>query len=535
MSYYDYVIVGSGIAGLYIALLAIERGSVLVLTKGSIDDCNTRYAQGGIAAAIGKGDSPETHFADTMAAGAGLCDAEAVRILVNEAAECITDLIRLGVPFDTLNGEITLTREAAHSVPRVIHAGGDATGEHIEDTLSRLVRSSPVEVLEHCLATEILVQNGKVAGVKALDCRAGSTQEYSCRFLILASGGVGRLFKYTTNSDVVTGDGIALAFEAGAEISDMEFFQFHPTVLRLPGVAPFLISEAVRGEGGILRNVGGYRFMPDYVPEAELAPRDIVARSIVYEMKKTHSDRVFLDVTHLPPGLVTTRFPRIYRFCRQHGLDITKGLIPVAPAAHYLMGGIKVYECGETNISGLFAAGETACTGVHGANRLASNSLLESVVFAKRVVERTEMMANLAVISSAAQRPRRCPSEEELQARQRVRVEPHFLPERETLPGVADLNLPDLQALMWDKVGIIRSGESLSEAANTLAAWQSLLPQPIDRPSSELNNLVLCGRIMTEAALLREESRGAHFRTDFPHTLPEWQRHTVFRKDREAE
>jgi L-aspartate oxidase len=530
MSYYDYVIIGSGIAGLYIALLAIERGSVLVLTKGSIDDCNTRYAQGGIAAAIGKGDSPETHFEDTMAAGAGLCDAEAVRILVNEAAECITDLIRLGVPFDTLDGEITLTREAAHSVPRVIHAGGDATGEYIEGTLSRQVGSSPVEVLEHCLATEILVENDKVAGVKALDCRAGSTQEYSCRFLILASGGVGRLFKYTTNSDVVTGDGIALAFEAGAEISDMEFFQFHPTVLRLPGVAPFLISEAVRGEGGILRNVEGYRFMPDYAPETELAPRDVVARSIVYEMKKTHSDRVFLDVTHLPPRLVTTRFPRIYRFCRQHGLDITKGLIPVAPAAHYLMGGIKVYECGETNISGLFAAGETACTRVHGANRLASNSLLESVVFAKRVVERTEMMANPAVIASAAQRPRKCPSEEELQARQRVREEPHFLPERETLPGVEDLNLPNLQALMWDKVGIIRSGESLSEAANTLATWQSLLPQPIDRPSSELGNLVLCGRIMTEAALLREESRGAHFRTDFPQALPEWQRHTVFRK-----
>ncbi|TET41305.1 MAG: FAD-dependent oxidoreductase, partial [Dehalococcoidia bacterium] len=335
MNYYDYIIIGSGIAGLYIALLAIERGSVLILTKGSIDDCNTKYAQGGIAAPIGKGDSPESHFEDTMAAGGGLCDAEAVRILVNEAAECITDLIGLGVPFDTLNGEITLTREAAHSVPRVIHAGGDATGEHIEVTLSQQVRSSPIEVLEHCLATEILVENDKVKGVKALDCRAGSMEEYSCRFLILATGGVGRLFKYTTNSDVVTGDGIALAFEAGAEICDMEFFQFHPTVLRLPGVAPFLITEAVRGEGGILRNVEGYRFMPDYVAEAELAPRDIVARSIVYEMKKTHSDRVFLDVTHLPPRLITTRIPHIYRFCRQHGMDNAEELIPVAPAAPY--------------------------------------------------------------------------------------------------------------------------------------------------------------------------------------------------------
>jgi L-aspartate oxidase len=509
----DYIIVGSGIAGLYIALLAIERGSVLVLTKGNIDDCNTRYAQGGIAIAMGKDDSPELHFEDTMAAGDGLCDAEAVRILTDEAADCVADLIKFGVPFDTLDGEITLTREAAHSVPRIMHAGGDATGEHIEVTLSHQVRSTPIKVLENCLASEILVQNGKVIGVRALDCRTGSVEEYHCQFLILATGGAGKLFKYTTNSDVVTGDGIALAFEAGAEICDIEFFQFHPTVLRLPGVAPFLISEAVRGEGGILKNVEGHRFMPDYAAEAELATRDIVARSIVYEMKKTHSDRVFLDVTHLPSRLITTRFPRIYSFCRDHGLDITKGLIPVAPAAHYLMGGVKVNIWGETNIPGLFAAGETACTGVHGANRLASNSLLESVVFSKRVMQRTEM--------TAPPRHREERSDEAIS---------YCLPRREVLPKVPRLNLPNLQSLMWDKVGIIRSGKSLKEAAGILATWESLLPQPSDRPSYELNNLVLCARLVTEAALLREESRGAHFRTDFPQTSPEWQRHSVFRK-----
>jgi L-aspartate oxidase len=513
-NHYDFVIVGSGIAGLYIALLAIERGSVLILTKGSIDDCNTKYAQGGIAVAMGRDDSPELHFKDTMAAGAGLSDAEAVRILTEEAADCIADLIKFGVPFDTLNGEITLTREAAHSVPRVMHAGGDATGEHIEVTLSRQVRSTPIKVLENCLASEILVQKGKVIGVKALDCRTGSVEKYSCRFLILATGGAGRLFKYTTNSDVVTGDGISLAFEAGAEISDMEFFQFHPTVLHLPGVAPFLISEAVRGEGGILRNVEGHRFMPDYAAEAELATRDIVARSIVYEMKKTHSDRVFLDVTHLPSSFITTRFPHIYRFCQDHGLDITKGLIPVAPAAHYLMGGVKVNSWGEANISGLFAAGETACTGVHGANRLASNSLLESVVFSKRIVQRTEMTVP----------PRH--------GRKRIsKAISCCLPDREVLPKVPALNLPNLQSLMWDKVGIIRSGKSLKEAANTLATWESFLSQPGDRTSYELNNLVLCARLVTEAALLREESRGAHFRTDFPRTSPEWQRHIVFRKN----
>jgi L-aspartate oxidase len=533
-NYYDYIIVGSGIAGLYIALLAIARGSVLILTKGSIDDCNTRYAQGGIAVAMGKDDSPELHFKDTVAAGGGLSDAEAVRILTKEAADCIADLIKFGVPFDTLNGEITLTREAAHSVPRVMHAGGDATGEHIEVTLSRQVRSTPIKVLEDCLASEILVQNGRIIGVRALDSHTGSVEKYSCKFLILATGGAGRLFKYTTNSDVVTGDGIASAFEAGAEVSDMEFFQFHPTVLRLPGVAPFLISEAVRGEGGILRNVEGHRFMPDYAAEAELATRDVVARSIVYEMKKTHSDRVFLDVTHLPPRLITTRFPHIYRFCREHGLDITKGLIPVAPAAHYLMGGVMVNSWGETNILGLFAAGETACTGVHGANRLASNSLLESVVFSKRIVQRTEMTASPRHSKKRDSSP--------VVARNEVTKQPpgglgtssaisYCLPCRDVLPKVPSLNLPNLQSLMWDKVGIIRSGKSLTEAANILATWENCLPQPSDRPSYELNNLVLCARLVTEAALLREESRGAHFRTDFPRTSAEWQRHIVFRKN----
>ena len=513
-NYCDYIIVGSGIAGLYIALLAMERGSVLILTKGSIDDCNTKYAQGGIAVAMGKDDSPDLHYKDTIAAADGLSDAEAVRILTEEAADCIADLIKFGVPFDTLDGEITLTREAAHSVPRVLHAGGDATGEHIEVTLSRKVRATPITVLENCLASQILVRNGKVTGVRALDCRTGSVEEYSCQFLILATGGAGKLFKYTSNSDVVTGDGIALAFETGAEISDMEFFQFHPTVLRLPGVAPFLISEAVRGEGGILRNVEGRRFMPDYAAEAELATRDVVARSIVYEMKKTHSDRVFLDVTHLRSRLITTRFPHIYRFCRDHGLDITKGLIPVAPAAHYLMGGVKVNIWGEANLRGLFAAGETACTEVHGANRLASNSLLESVVFSKRIVQRTAM----------ARPPRH---------RKKRSNEAVFccLPRRDVLPKVPQLNLPNLQSVMWDKVGIIRSGKSLKEAASILATWESLMPQPSDRPSYELNSLVLCARLVTEAALLREESRGAHFRTDFPQTSPEWQRHIVFKKN----
>jgi len=510
MNQYDYIIVGSGIAGLYTALLAKEQGSVLIITKGSIDDCNTKYAQGGIAAAIGKNDSPERHFRDTIAAGDGICNEEEVRILVNEAPDRIADLVNFGVPFDTLDGEVALAMEAAHSLPRILHAGGDATGEHIEFTLSEQVRTSKVQVLEDCLVTEILVEQGRVSGIKALDCRTGSIEEFECRFLILATGGAGQLYKFSTNPEVATGDGVVLAFNAGAEITDMEFFQFHPTALRLPGVTPFLISEAVRGEGGILRNVDGYRFMPDYTPEGDLAPRDVVARSILYEMKKNGSDRVFIDVTHLPPRVITTRFPHIYRFCLDHGLDITKGLIPVAPAAHYMMGGIKVNSWGETNIAGLFACGETACTGVHGANRLASNSLLEAAVFSKRIVEKTGKGAKI-----------------EAPAASKVVEVHHSLSDRQVPQVVPVPSLSAVQQLHWDKVGIIRSKEGLTQVADILAAWQRSLPQPTDRPSWELSNLVLTGRLVTEAALLREESRGAHFRSDFPRSSPRWQRHIV--------
>ena len=513
MDKYDYIIIGSGIAGLYTALLAKEQGSVLVITKGSIEDCNTRYAQGGIAAAIGKDDSRELHFRDTIAAGDGLCNAEAVRILTSEAPARIADLVNLEVPFDTANGEIALTKEAAHSVPRILHAGGDATGEHIEVTLSRKVRVSQIQVLEDCLVTEILVDNGAVIGVRALDSRTSLFETFHCRSLILATGGAGHLYKFSTNSDIATGDGIALAYKAGAEITDMEFFQFHPTALRMPGVTPFLISESVRGEGGVLRNVDGYRFMPDYHPDADLAPRDVVSRSIIYEMRKTSSDRVFVDVTHLPPYVVTTRFPHIYRFCLVRGLDITRGLIPVAPAAHYLMGGVKTNTWGETSIEGLFAVGEVACTGVHGANRLASNSLLEAVVFSQRVIERTTKENVSEIPDSEKEKSTRC-----------------SLSKRKALKEVPPANLSALQELMWDKAGIIRDRQSLNEALDILDAWQACLPEPTDRPSYELNNLTFAGRLVAESALAREESRGAHFRSDFSKKLPDWQRHLILIK-----
>ncbi len=508
---YDYVIIGSGIAGLYTALLAKKYGTVLVITKGSIDDTNTKFAQGGIAAAIGKDDSPELHFDDTMAAGAGLSNPDAVRILVNEAADCIADLVKLNVPFDTVEGEIALTKEAAHSRSRILHAGGDSTGEHIETTLSGQVRAARIRVLEDSLVTEIIVDKGVARGVRVLDCRTSSVSEFACRFLILATGGGGQLFKVNTNPNVATCDGIALAYQAGAEITDMEFYQFHPTALHLPGVTPFLITEAMRGEGGVLRNTDGRRFMPDYTSAAELAPRDVVSRSILAEMKKTNSDKVYLDVTHLPPYKIATRFPHIYHFCLEQGLDITQEPIPVAPAAHYMIGGVKTNIWGETNIAGLFACGETACTGLHGANRLASNSLLEAIVFGKRIIKRT---------GDGDTTP---PPPEIQAAALRRSLSKKRAPKTTRAPS-----LSALQQLNWDKVGIVRNKEGLAEAANTLAAWQQSLEPPTDRPSYELCNLILAGRLMSEAALLREESRGAHFRSDLPETSPEWQRHIIF-------
>ena len=483
---------------------------MLLVTKGSIEDCNTKFAQGGIAAAIGSNDSSEFHFRDTIAAGDGLCDEEAVHILVDEASDRITDLVNLGVPFDTLDGEIDLTLEAAHSMPRILHAGGDATGEHIELTLSERVRSTKIRVLENHLATDIIKDGAGVKGLKVLDCENGTTQEFGCRFLILASGGSGQLFSFTTNPEVATGDGIALAFKAGAEVMDIEFFQFHPTTLYLPGVTPFLISEAVRGEGGILRNIEGCRFMPEYTPEAELAPRDVVARSILYEMEKTGQDKVFLDITHLPSKITKARFPQIYRFCLESGIDITRQWIPVAPAAHYMIGGVRVNSWGETNIPGLFAAGEVACTGAHGANRLASNSLLEVLVFGKRIIEKTgstDDTTPMFTSKSTCVRHRHIPGK----------------PARD----IPVLSLSQLQKLLWDKAGIIRNREGLTEVVSILSVWQESLPPPRDRQTYELANLILNGSLMVEAALIREESRGAHFRSDFPCSSAEWRKHIV--------
>ncbi|MBI4571031.1 MAG: L-aspartate oxidase [Chloroflexi bacterium] len=508
---YDYIIAGSGIAGLYAALLAREHGSVLVLTKGSIEESNTRYAQGGIAAALGPDDSPDLHLRDTIEAGAGLVDEEAARVLVSEAAQRIGDLVRFGVPFDTDGGAVALGREGAHSRSRILHAGGDATGAHIELSLSSLARLSRIDIKEHCLVEEIAVEGGRAAGVATLDTRSNVRETFEGRAVVLATGGCGQLYRVTTNPEVATGDGVAVAYRAGAEVMDMEFIQFHPTALRLPGAPVFLISEAVRGEGGLLKDAQGRRFMPEYDERAELAPRDIVARAIHTELVQSGSDCVYLDVTHLPPERVSARFPQIYRYCLEHGLDITKQPVPVSPAAHYMMGGVRTNVWGDTTLPGFYACGECACTGVHGANRLASNSLLETVVFARRVVDRAR---------AAGETPAAAPRSADA-----VALPP--AQRRESPPP----GRPALQELLWEEAGIVRDGETLRHACATLSAWQAALPEANGRPGHELANLLLCGRLVAEAALLREESRGAHYRRDFPQPRDEWRRHLVFRRD----
>ncbi len=506
--HYDYIVIGSGIAGLYSALLAVEHGSVLILTKGGIADCNTQYAQGGIAAAVGPEDSPSYHLADTLAAGAGLCNLDAARILAEQGPQAIAELVRLGVIFDTTDGEVSLGREAAHRMPRVLHAGGDATGARIELTLSSLAHHSRISVQEYVTTTRLLLDEhgGRVVGVAGLVGGAGAEVEFYAAHTVLATGGAGRLYRYTTNPEVTTGDGVAQAYQAGAAVMDMEFFQFHPTALRLPGAPPFLITEAMRGEGAVLRNVHGDAFMTDYHPQGDLAPRDVVSRSLLEEMRRTDAGHVVLDATHLPAEMVAARFPSIYNTCLTHGLDITKDPIPVSPAAHYMMGGVLTNTEGETTLPGLYACGEVACTGLHGANRLASNSLLETVVFGQRVVRRT--------LEGGWTGPR---------------PEGAYALQAEPI-GAEEPSLEGLQALNWSNVGIIRSKEGLTEAAVTFAAWEAAAASGGDRSDRELANMVTLGRLMAESGLVREESRGAHYRTDFPGTSEAWERHTVFMK-----
>ncbi len=511
---YDYIIIGSGIAGLNTALLAARHGSVLVVTKGRIDDCNSRYAQGGIAAAIGSGDSATLHQRDTLEAGAGLCDPDAVAVLTGQGPDSISSLIEWGVPFDTMHGQIALGREGAHSVPRILHAGGDATGQHIEDTLAGRVRSSPrITVLEYTHAIGICVEDGAVAGVEVMDGVVRQAHHerrvFTSNVVIVASGGAGQLYRYTTNPEVATGDGVALAFLAGADVMDMEFYQFHPTALWLESAPTFLLSEAMRGEGAILRNAAGRAFMAEYHPMADLAPRDVVSRAIATEMERAEGQPSLLDISHLPAATVTSRFPTIYAECRRYGLDITREPIPVAPAAHYMMGGIRIDTWGRTNIAGLYACGEAACSAVHGANRLASNSLLDTLVFSRRLVD--------AALGNA---PAYAPDPGD-----NLRIP---LADRAMVCAtVPERGRETLQDLMWRNAGITRNGTRLLLSARILNLWQRTMPVPTAAADFELRNMLVVSRLMVEAALQRRESRGAHHREDFPERSEEWRRHVV--------
>lgn len=515
---YDLIVVGSGLAGLSGALLGATYGQVLVLTKGQLQDCNTSYAQGGIAVALGPTDQPALHYRDTLIAGDGLCDPAAVEVLVEEGPSRVRDLIRLGVPFDRVNGEIHLTREAAHSQPRILHAGGDATGARVETTLADLARANPrITIREGYHVFDLLWDGRRVHGVRCLDEARGRIETYDAGAVIFASGGAGQLYAHTTNPAVATGDGIAVAFRAGAAIADLEFMQFHPTALNLPDAPRFLISEAVRGEGGILRNADGERFMTRYDERAELAPRDIVARSIASEMARTGDRGIFLDVTHLGGEHLRRRFPNISRVCQEFGIDVGQDWIPVAPAAHYTMGGILTDRWGQSSLPGLYACGECACSGVHGANRLASNSLLEAAVFSARAVRHHFQGAAPDVPAATTDEPLLAPDRRSIPAPLR-----HAAAAPSGGPEVARL-----RADCWRLAGLSRCGEDLARLASLTGDWLTADPLMPSRAEIERASLILLGHLVATSALARDESRGAHYRSDFPERKPAWRRHSV--------
>ena len=491
------VVVGSGIAGLIAALEIGRKHDVTLVTKAKLAESNTRYAQGGIAAAMSLDDSVAEHIADTLSAGAGLCDATAVEILCTEGPARIRDLIRINVSFDYRDGELARGLEAAHSRPRVLHAGGDATGLTIETALVRAVlQASNVKVFENTFACDVLLERGRASGLEVLH-EGGERERLHADAVVLASGGAGQLFEHTTNPAVATGDGVAMAFRAGAHLSDVEFYQFHPTLL-VAGGTPFLISEAVRGEGAVLLDANGRRFMQAVHSGAELAPRDVVARGIAAQMAAQDGKPVYLDATALGEEFLRRRFPTIDGICRERGLNWAKQPIPVTPAAHYCMGGVRTDVLGRTSVAGLYAVGEVACTGVHGANRLASNSLLESLVFAWRC-------AQSLLSDDRRSAPSNWPAKEELS-----RAE--YLVDNVTT-ATEPSDRAALQRLMWEHVGIRRSKAGLQRAAAQLQRWNGVQDTVF---AAETANLLALARVMVTAALAREESRGAHHRDDFP-------------------
>ncbi len=505
----DYLIIGSGIAGLRAAVELAPHGRVIILTKSDPGAGSTGYAQGGIAAAVGADDSPGLHELDTMLAGDGLCDEAAVRILVSEGPRYVQELLDWGAAFDrTPQGELDLAREGAHSVRRVLHAH-DATGREIGRVLAaRLAGYPSVTVIDHAVAVQAIVEGDTVVGVRFLDATGGLT-EARAGATLLATGGAGQVYRETTNPAVATGDGIVLAYLAGARVTDLEFVQFHPTALAVPGVPRYLLSEALRGEGARLINAQGEPFVKRYDPAGDLAPRDRVARAIVRESERTGAP-VYLTLAHLPSTVVRERFPAIAELCRRAGLDLATDRLPVGPAAHYLMGGVSTDLDGRTSVRGLFAAGEVACTGVHGANRLASNSLLEGLVFGGR--------AGCAMRDGTARWPEPTPAFSD--------------PPPAATPMVVPTTEAAVRDLMWRQAAVFRDRPGLGLAAETLdPMWASLEEQrargaSLDVSTWRVASLLTVGSLIVRAALAREESRGGHSRTDFPDRDDlHWKRH----------
>jgi L-aspartate oxidase len=514
----DVLIIGGGLAGLRAALGMPDDYRVLVVTKDEVRESNSAYAQGGIAGVLDPEDRFDDHIADTLKAGKGLCDPDVVAMVVREAPARINELIAWGTRFDEENGNVALGLEGGHSHARIVHALGDATGREVMRAVIARTRTRPkVRIWQNSFTIDLLTSDDRCCGALVWDRRRGASLVWA-RAVVLATGGAGQLFRESTNPRIATGDGHAVAYRAGAELRDMEFMQFHPTVLYLAGSSRYLLTEALRGEGAYLRDKNGVRFMSSYHPLAELAPRDDVSRAIVAQMTKTQHPCVYLDLSHLDAHFILERFPGIDALCRGFDLDITRDLIPVRPGAHYYMGGVTVDLSGRSTLPGLWAAGEVTSSGLHGANRLASNSLLEGLVFGARAAEDITR-----VLKDEGPRP--------------LQVPPIANLERAHVRDPLDLGdiRASLRALMWRNAGITRDADGLAEAAEQVDFWCGyVLGQVFDSPEGwTLQNLLTVARLMIAAAAERQESRGAHTRGDFPETDPAWCRHIGFRRDAE--
>jgi len=512
----DVLILGGGLAGLRAAMAVAPKLSVVVVTKRDVEESNSNHAQGGIAGVLDPGDRFEDHVADTIKAGGSLCDPVVVDHVVREAPLRIGELLKWGARFDHANDRLAMGREGGHGHDRIVHAMGDATGKEIMRAMIHRAREAGnVDIWEQTFTLDLLTLDGACRGALVWNSRHGKTMVWA-KQTILATGGAGQLYRETTNPDVATGDGMALAHRAGAELRDMEFMQFHPTVLYIAGGSRSLISEAVRGEGAWLVDRHGHRFMTDHDPRGELAPRDVVSQAIVSQMEKTRHPNVYLDLNHLDPARVLARFPSIAAVCAEFDLDITHDRIPVRPGAHYMMGGVTVDLEGRTTVPRLWAAGEVIGSGLHGANRLASNSLLEALVYGAHAGEGASQAAAEIDDDFSASMIENPPTD--------TLTEPMNL---------ADIR-NSLQSLMWRNMGVRRDGDGMNEALESINQWcRYVLPRQFTDPTGwELQNMLCVGRLMIQAAFQREETRGAQFRVDFPQIDDDhWRRHITFRRD----